>query len=178
MKVQRFSEHRAMPWANGLGTSFEVVSDRNIDGVWTWRVAIAPVVLDGPFSVMLGVDRELVVVEGNGMVLDVDGELVKCLPSQIVRFSGDSATFARLNDGPVVDLGLMTVRGSVTGSMVVVTDVGGVIETDVIVAIGDAVLEDENGKNYSLGSRDALLEITGHQVVLLDGVAIAIHVNC
>jgi acyl-coenzyme A synthetase/AMP-(fatty) acid ligase len=48
----------------------------------------------------------------------------------------------------------------------------------VLVAIGDAVLEDENGKNYSLGSRDALLEITGHQVVLLDGVAIAIHVNC
>jgi hypothetical protein len=62
--------------------------------------------------------------------------------------------------------------------MVVVTDVGGVIETDVIVAVGDVVLEDENGKNYRLGSRDALLEITGHQVVLLDGVAIAIHVNC
>ena len=178
MRVQRFSEHRAMPWANGLGTSFEVASDRNVDGVWTWRVAIAPVVSDGPFSVMPGVDRELVVIEGNGMVLDVDGELVKCTPGQVVRFSGDSTTFARLVDGPVVDLGLMTVRGSVTGSVVVAADVGDVIESDLLVAIGDAVFEDESGNNYRLESRDAVLGVSGHQVVLLDGVAIAIHTNC
>ena len=177
MRIQRFSEHRAMPWANGLGTSYEVASDRNVDGVWTWRVAIAPVVLDGPFSVMPGVDRELVVIEGNGMVLEVDGESVKCLPGQVVRFSGDSATFARLVDGPVVDLGLMTVCGSVTGSMIVVVDVGNVVESDLLVAIGDAVFEDENGKNYRLGSKDALLNVRGHQLVLLGGMAIAIQVN-
>jgi environmental stress-induced protein Ves len=177
MKVQRFSEHRAMPWANGLGTSFEVVSDRNIDGVWTWRVAIAPVVVDGPFSMMPGVDRELVVVKGNGMVLDIDGESVECLSGQVVRFSGDSTTFAQLVDGSVVDLGLMTVRGRVTGSMVVVTDVGDVTTSDVLVAFGEAVVEDENGKIYRLGSKDALLGVRGHQLVLLSGTAIAIHVN-
>lgn len=127
-----------MPWANGLGTSYEVASDRNVDGVWTWRVAIAPVVLDGPFSVMPGVDRELVVIEGNGMVLNIDDESVKCMPGQVVRFSGDSVTSARLVDGPAVDLGLMTVRDSVIGSMVVIADIGDVIESDVIVAIGDA----------------------------------------
>ena len=174
MKVQRLSEHRAMPWANGRGTSYEIASDRNVDGVWTWRVAIAPVVADGPFSAMPGVDRELVVIEGNGMVLDIDGELVKCLPGQVVRFSGDSTTFARLVDGPVVDLGLMSVRGSVTSSMVVVVDV---IESDVLVAIGDTVFEDDNGKNYRLGSKDALLNTRGHQLVLLGGMAIAIQVN-
>ena len=145
MRIQRFDEHRAMPWANGLGTSYEVASDRNVDGVWTWRVAIAPVVLDGPFSVMPGVDRELVVIEGNGMVLDVDGISMECMPNQVVQFSGDSTTFARLVDGPVVDLGLMTVCGSVTGSMIVVVDVGNVVESDLLVAIGDAVFEDENG---------------------------------
>ena len=174
MRIQRFSEHRAMPWANGLGTSYEVASDRNIDGVWTWRVAIAPVVLDGPFSVMPGVDRELVVIEGNGMVLEVDGESVECLSGQVARFTGDSATFARLVDGPIVDLGLMSVRGSVTSSMVVVVDV---IESDVLVAIGDTVFEDDNGKNYRLGSKDALLNTRGHQLVLLGGMAIAIQVN-
>ena len=177
MKVQRFSEHRAMPWANGLGTSYEVASDRNVDGVWTWRVAIAPVVADGPFSAMPGVDRELAVIEGNGMELEVDGESVKCMPGQLVRFLGDSAICARLVDGPVVDLGLMTVRGVVTGSMVVVADVGDVVESAVLVAIGDAVFEDENGKNYRLGSKDALLNVRGHQLVLLGGTAIAIHVN-
>ena len=177
MKVQRFSEHRAMPWANGLGTSYEVASDRNVDGVWTWRVAIAPVVADGPFSAMPGVDRELAVIEGNGMELEVDGESVKCMPGQLVRFLGDASACARLVDGPVVDLGLMTVRGVVTGSMVVVADVGDVVESDVLVAIGDAVFEDEKGKNYRLGSKDALLGVRGHQLVLLGGTAIAIQVN-
>ena len=177
MRVQRFGEHRAMPWANGLGTSYEVASDRNADGEWTWRVAIAPVVLDGPFSVMPGVDRELVVIEGNGMVLNVDDESVKCMPGQVVRFSGDSVTIARLVDGPTVDLGLMTVRGSVTGSMLVVVDVGDVTDSNVIVAIGDAVFGDENGRQYRLGINDALLDVKGHQLVLLSGTAIAFQVK-
>jgi len=166
-----------MPWANGLGTSYEVASDRNADGKWTWRVAIAPVVEDGPFSVMPGVDRELVVIEGNGMVLEVDGVSVECLPGQVVRFSGDSVTLARLVDGPVVDLGLMTVRGSVIGSMVVIADAGDVIETDVLVTMGDAVFRDENGKNYRLGSRDALLGVRGYPLALLSGLAIAFQVK-
>ena len=177
MRVQRFGEHRAMPWANGKGTSYEIASDRNESDNWSWRVAIAPVKEDGPFSVLSGIDRELVVIEGNGMVLDVDGENIECLPDRVVRFSGDSMTFARLVDGPVVDLGLMTVQGSVTRSMVVTADVGDVIECDVLVAIGDAVFKDENGKNYRLGSRDALLGVSGHQVALLGGMAVAIQVN-
>ena len=177
MRVQRFSEHRAMPWANGKGTSYEIASDRNESDNWSWRVAIAPVKEDGPFSALPGIDRELVVIEGNGMVLEVDGESVECLPGQVVRFSGDSTTFARLNDGPVVDLGLMSVRGSVARSMTVVADVGDVIECDVLVAIGDAVFEDENGSNRRLESKDALLEVRGHHMVLLSGTAIAIRLN-
>jgi environmental stress-induced protein Ves len=166
-----------MPWANGLGTSYEVASDRNADGEWTWRVAIAPVVGDGQFSSLPGVDRELVVIEGNGMVLEVDGESVECLPDRVIRFSGDSATIARLVDGPVVDLGLMTVRDSVIGSMVVIADVGDVIESDVLVAIGDAVVEDEHGRQYGLGIKDALIEGRGHQLVLLSGTAVAFQVK-
>ena len=177
MRVQRFGEHRAMPWANGLGTSYEVASDRNADGEWTWRVAIAPVVVDGEFSSLPGVDRELVVIEGNGMVLDVDGKSVECMPSQVVRFSGDSTAFARLVDGPVVDLGLMTTRGSIIGSMVVIADAGDVAESDVIMAVGEAAFEDKNGKHYILGSKDALLDVRGYQLVLLSGTAIAMQVK-
>ena len=158
MRVQRFGEHRAMPWVNGKGTSYEIASDRNESDNWSWRVAIAPVKEDGPFSVLSGIDRELVVIEGNGMVLDVDGENIECLPDQVVRFSGDSTTFARLIDGPV-------------------TDVGEVIECDVLVATRDAVFEDEDGKSCALGSRDALLGVSGHHMVLLSGTAIAIRLN-
>ena len=176
MRVQRFGEHRVMPWANGKGTSYEIASDRDGEDRWSWRVAIAPVVLDGPFSALPGIDRELVVIEGNGMVLEVDGTSVECLPGQVVRFSGDEKTFARLIDGPVVDLGLMTVRGSVTG-LKVVADVGAVIECDLFVAIEESVFEDENGKSYRLQPMDTLLGVRGHVMVLLSGTAIAIHVN-
>jgi environmental stress-induced protein Ves len=176
MRVQRFGEHRAMPWANGKGTSYEIASDRDGEDRWSWRVAIAPVVLDGPFSALPGIDRELVVIEGNGMVLEVNGTSVECLPGQVVRFSGDSKTIARLIDGPVVDLGLMTVRGWVTGLMVA-ADVGAVIECDLFVAIEESVFEDENGKSYRLEPMDALLGVRGHVMVLLSGTAIAIHVN-
>ena len=177
MRVQRFGEHRAMPWANGLGTSYEVASDRNADGEWTWRVAIAPVVIDGPFSVMPGVDRQLVVINGEGMTLSIDGEIVECPPGRVVRFAGDSVTIARLVDGPVVDLGLMTVRSSVIGSMVVIADAGDVAESDVIVAVGEAAFEDKNGNHYILGSKDALLDVRGYQLVLLSGTAIAFQVK-
>ena len=177
MRVQRFGEHRAMPWANGRGTSYEIASNRDDEDRWSWRVAIAPVVVDGQFSSLPGVNRELVVIEGNGMVLDVDGKSVECMPSQVVRFSGDSITFARLVDGSVVDLGLMTTRGSIIGSMVVIADAGDVVESDVLVAVGEAAFEDKNGNHYILGSKDALLDVRGYQLVLLSGIAIAMQVK-
>jgi environmental stress-induced protein Ves len=98
------------------------------------------------------------------------------LLGQVVRFSGDEKTFARLIDGPVVDLGLMKVRGSVTGLMVA-ADVGVVIECDLFVAIEESVFEGESGKSYRLEPMDALLGVRGHVMVLLSGTAIAIHVN-
>jgi environmental stress-induced protein Ves len=177
MRVQRFSEHLAIPWANGKGTSFEISSDRDASNQWSWRVAIAPVVVDGPFSSLPGIDRQLVVVEGNGMVLEVDGKTVECLPSQVVAFSGEATTYARLIDGPSVDLGLMTARDVFAGSLFVVTSVGGVIESDLIVAIGDSVLEDESGVHHGLQTKDALLDVQRRRMVLLNGMAIAIQIN-
>ncbi len=174
MRAQRFSEHLAMPWANGKGTSYEIASDRDTSNQWTWRVAIAPVVEDGPFSTLPGIDRQLVVVDGNGMVLEVDGKTVECLSGQVVSFSGDSTTSARLIDGPIVDVGLMTVKGLYAGSMSVVTGAGSVIESDLIVATGDANLEDESGVHYRLEAMDALLGVERRRIVLLNGMAIAI----
>lgn len=172
--MQRFSEHLAMPWANGKGTSYEVASNRDASNQWSWRVAIAPVVEDGPFSLLPGIDRQLVVINGNGMVLEVDGKTVDCLPSQVVAFSGDATAYARLIDGPSVDLGLMTVKGLYAGSISVVTDVGSVIESDLIVAVGDTNLEDESGGRHGLETMDALLGVERRRIVLLNGMAIAI----
>jgi environmental stress-induced protein Ves len=40
---------------------------------WDWRVSIADVVQDGLFSLLPGVDRTIAVVEGEGMLMTVDG---------------------------------------------------------------------------------------------------------
>ncbi len=183
MRIQRFDEHRAMPWANGLGTSFEVASDRNVDGVWTWRVAIAPVVLDGPFSVMPGVDRHLVVINGEGMTLSIDGEIVECPLGRVVRFSGDSTTHAyvmrRMNslDCRVVDLGLMTVRSATSGQIVVVEAAGSLLASDLVVALTESLLADDIGTQYGLGARDALVGARGSAVTLLRGSVAVVRLN-
>lgn len=159
-----------MPWANGRGTSYEIASDRNEAEEWTWRLAIAPVVEDGPFSLLSGVDRNLVVIEGNGMVLDVDGKTLECLPAQVVQFPGDVGIFARLKDGPIVDLGLMTVRDLVAGSMSVVSKSRNILGSRVLVALSEKVEIVVEGTSYLLGRLDAVIQEDESAICLSSGV--------
>lgn len=159
-----------MPWANGKGTSYEIASDRNEAGEWTWRAAIAPVVLDGPFSPLPGVDRKLVVIEGNGMMLDVDGKNLECLSGEVVQFSGDAATIAQLLDGPIVDLGLMTVRGLTAGSMSVVSETGDILGSRVLVALSEKVEIVVEGTSCLLGQLDAVIQEDESAICLMSGV--------
>lgn len=88
---------------------------------WDWRVSIADVVHDGPFSLLPGVDRVIAVVEGEGMVLTVDGIEHRVLASTgAVAFDGSATTSCRLLAGPVRDLNLMVRRGRASGSMDVI----------------------------------------------------------
>ena len=64
-----------MPWANGGGTSYEIASDRDAQGEWTWLIALAPVLEDGDFSRMPCVDMKLLLVEGEGLQLTIDGKV-------------------------------------------------------------------------------------------------------
>ena len=73
MRIQRFADHRIVPWANGLGVTADVCL-WPLDAVeWTWRLSIADVSHDLPFSVMPGVDRHIMVANGAGMGLVIDG---------------------------------------------------------------------------------------------------------
>lgn len=106
--LRRADEHTAMPWANGRGVSYEVARENDAEGEWRWRLAIAPITEDGPFSPLPGVHRELTLIEGDGLVLTIDGNMVGCRPGEVVRFAGYSHTHAALTQGPVVDLNVMS----------------------------------------------------------------------
>ena len=99
-------EYRAMPWANGRGTTQEIArQDR--DGRLLWRLSLAAVTEDGPFSLLPGLARILTVVEGDSLELTGPGLWLLARPFAPVAFSGDTPVSARLLDGPVRDLNLM-----------------------------------------------------------------------
>ncbi|RUM27069.1 HutD family protein [Rhizobium vallis] len=116
MKILRASEHKRMPWKNGKGETVEIAvfpPDASIDD-FDWRVSTATVAEDGPFSIFPGIDRTLSVLTGEGIALSVEGtEAVELRPPSAPHaFPADTRTAARLLDGPITDLNVMTRRGA------------------------------------------------------------------
>jgi len=117
--VWRAAEHRRMSWRNGGGVTYEVTTDPAGAGLeeFDWRISFAEVSASGPFSSYPGVDRILVLLQGESMRLRVDGTSHDLSCYQPVRFSGDSATYGELTCGPTRDLNVMTRRGRVDATV-------------------------------------------------------------
>lgn len=109
MRLQHEHEHRVMAWANGRGRTLEIATYPSPEA-WVWRLSLADVPEDGPFSSLPGVDRCLAVASGAGMRLFVDGVDTIVRTHESVAFPGDATTRAELLDGPVRDLNLMVRR--------------------------------------------------------------------
>ena len=106
-------EYKVIPWKNGLGETTELAINEggSVDD-FDWRISIASVVNDGPFSDFTGYDRNLVLIEGKGIDLHYgDGniesdELNKLL--DVARFNGSCKTTGILKQGPIKDFNLIT----------------------------------------------------------------------
>jgi environmental stress-induced protein Ves len=97
MSVVRSDEVAPQPWLNGGGTTRELL--RADDGAW--RISLADVATDGPFSAFPGLHRLLTVVDGPVLGLEVDGETHVVEPHRPFAFSGDAAVVASVPEGPV-----------------------------------------------------------------------------
>ncbi len=124
MTVLRAADHRRMPWANGGGVTSEIaVSPEDADmHAFDWRVSMADIAHSGPFSSLPGVDRILLLIEGEGMSLTIDGASVEVTSDEPVTFRGESVVEGWLDEGPTRDLNLMTRRGRCRGDMYLATD--------------------------------------------------------
>jgi len=115
------------PWKNGAGLTREIAI-RHHDGnasaaAFDWRISLADVAHDAPFSAFPGVDRCITLLRGAGMQLrSDDGALAHRLDTRLqpFHFSGDLALQAHLFDGACSDFNVMTRRGAWRADVVAV----------------------------------------------------------
>ncbi len=126
------NEYRRVRWKNGLGWTREIVRVPDHDD-WDWRLSIAEIEQDSSFSRFPGIERELVLLRGNGLRLRFeDGASVQLEPPHgRCRFPGEREVRGELVEGPTHDFNLMwrreTVRAELlhrplVGSMLFFTD--------------------------------------------------------
>ena len=162
-RVIRNEDLVRVPWKNGGGTTAEVAAFPGGAGfdAFGWRVSMADVEADGPFSAFPGIDRTLIVVEGAGLELDVEGASYRLdASSPKLSFSGDDATIGRLLDGPIRDLNVMTRRGRFR-------------HRTRFVESGVALLAESTGTAFIValdGSFDVTLEGEIHSLQVLDAL--------
>ena len=116
--VLRASGYRRMRWKNGAGWTSEIIKVPDADD-WEWRLSIAEIETDAPFSAFPGVERELVLLSGNGLRLRFDeGESHDLLPPHDrLRFAGERTAFGELIDGPTRDFNLMWKREAIDAAL-------------------------------------------------------------
>lgn len=109
LTLLRAADYPCMPWKNGGGSTEEITRDagEGLDG-FGWRLSIADIEESGGFSSFAGYQRIITVLQGDGMVLQVDGQPSRALlPFDPYVFSGESQVSCRLLDGPIRDFNLI-----------------------------------------------------------------------
>jgi environmental stress-induced protein Ves len=122
MKILRQEDYKVMPWRNGGGITTEIWVSPEGSGLagtaFDWRVSIADVATDGPFSKFVGYDRHIMLLDGEGMRLDTEESgAIELNLYRPARFSGDWNVTGKLIAGPVRDFNLMVARRFGSGSL-------------------------------------------------------------
>jgi uncharacterized protein len=106
MKIIPASSFKRSPWKNGGGITHEIARDRQ-GNEFGWRLSIAAVSSDGPFSLFPGYQRCLTVIAGHGMELTGPEMNVNAGLFAPVWFSGDVAFTCKLIEGPCLDFNVI-----------------------------------------------------------------------
>lgn len=103
----RLQDTPVSPWKNGGGTTQSLVCWPSPSD-WVFRMSVARIDSDGPFSEFKGVDRWFAVLSGEGVVLQFPERRVEVgALDKAVQFSGNLPCQCSLTNGPTVDFNLM-----------------------------------------------------------------------
>ncbi|HQO10036.1 MAG TPA: HutD family protein [Clostridiales bacterium] len=150
-------KYKSMPWKNGKGTTRELyIRSEEGKDEFIFRLSIAGVTENGPFSDFSGYDRVLMMLEGNGVDLKhSDGTSHKIRGySDMAVFSGDLKTTAELCCGPIKDFNVMTLRE--------------VCQTEVIAVNGEVVLSENSGELFIFCCGDSAEAEFGNKVLTIN----------
>ncbi len=121
MRLIRIRDYQRNRWNNDGGWTTEIARESLADSSdgFRWRVSIADIETDGPFSLFPGVDRKLLLLAGKGIELDIDHSPPTRLDQrfQRIQFDGEAAVQCRLLAGPTRDFNVMTARGHVSAEL-------------------------------------------------------------
>ncbi|VXB46773.1 conserved hypothetical protein [Luteimonas sp. 9C] len=121
LSVQRIDAQNArrVRWRNDLGWTREIhVEHAPDERVWRWRLSVTEIEQPAAFSRFEGVERELMLRTGNGLVLRfADGEVCNLQPPHArLRFAGDRAVSGEPAGAGVSALNLMWRPDSIDAS--------------------------------------------------------------
>jgi len=106
------------PWRNGGGVTRELVTWPNAEH-WVWRMSVAEITQNGPFSRFEGVQRWFAVLSGTGVRLTLGQHTHDLSPqSAPLCFDGETAPDCHLTNGPTQDFNLMLRRSQASARMV------------------------------------------------------------
>ncbi|WP_051378300.1 HutD/Ves family protein [Derxia gummosa] len=119
-RPQRYdlADLREEPWRNNRGITRTVAAGivgaplwPVVEGEPDWRVSIADIHEDGPFSVFEGMDRESVLVMGHGLHLSAPGTSLRFnKPGDTGAYPGEMPIDGRLGSGPARLFNVITRR--------------------------------------------------------------------
>lgn len=171
--MRRAGEYRLTPWKNGGGTTAEIARSpgsatlENFD----WRISMATIAVDGPFSRFDGIDRGLLVLEGELHLLTGRSPAVVLTPETMpLGFPGEQPIVAHIAPGPVLDLNVMTRRGRfaqriarrrLAGKVELVTE----METTILLSRASRIAVSAGDRAFLLGLNDTLI-VPGSRVPL------------
>ncbi|MFB2800300.1 HutD/Ves family protein [Shewanella seohaensis] len=123
IQIIRYAECESTLWKNGGGSTKQLLiwpKGTNLSN-FDFRISIATISSDGPFSLFHGIDRQLCILEGEGVRLNIKGNDLGQSEEIVLRpndppfcFSGETQIESKLLDNQILDFNVMTRRGNYT----------------------------------------------------------------
>ncbi len=163
MRIIPPSDFKTMPWKNSGGITHEILKEERDDKL-LWRLSIAEVASDGPFSLFPSLSRILTVIEGEGLVLQAPDRELRALPLSPLAFSGDLPISGKRIGGDVRDFNVIFNANVVAADVTVHDRLKVTTSNDVtrfILALENGTANGQNISAQSLVVSDGPVEIAG-----------------